>query len=66
MEGNGKTIPLFGSLSERNGMEWNTHFSLFPLNPKFLFPPKLGGIGGNRFKFNDFFTKRPKLLLVFL
>jgi hypothetical protein len=66
MEGNEKTIPLFGSLNEGNGMEWNTHSSLFPQNPKFSFLPKLGGIGGNGFKFNDFFTKRPKMPLVFL
>jgi hypothetical protein len=67
MEGNGKTIPLFESLSEGNGMEvWNTHSSLFPPNPKFSFPLKLGGIEGNKFKFNDFFTKRLKMPLVFL
>ena len=33
MEGNGKTIPLFGSLSERNGME----HSVLPIPSK---PPK--------------------------
>ena len=33
------------------GIEWNTHSSLFLPNPKFSFPPKLGGIGGNGFKF---------------
>jgi hypothetical protein len=76
------SFPLFGSLSKREwkgmgrpfpclgvqvkGMEWNTHSSLFPPNPKFSFPQKLRGIGGNRFKFNDFFTKRPKMPLVFL
>ena len=26
-------------------------------------PPKLGGIEGNEIKFNDFFTKTPKILL---
>ena len=64
MERNGKTIPLFGSLSEENGMEHS--FLLFSPNPKFSFLLKLGGIGGNGFKFNDFFTKHPKMPLVFL
>ena len=64
MERNGKTIPLFGSFSEGNGME---HLFLpIPQNPKFSFPPKLVGIGGNGFKFNDFFTECPKMPLVFL
>ena len=47
MEENGKSIILFGSLSEKNGMEWNTHSSLFSPNLKFSFPLKLGGIGKN-------------------
>jgi hypothetical protein len=75
-------FPLFGSLSRKEwkgmkrpfsclgvyvkGMEWNTHSSLFPPNPKFSFPPKLGEIGENGFRFNDFFTKHPKMSLVFL
>ena len=47
-------------------MEWvegNTHSFLFPQNLKFSFPPKLGGIGGNEIRFNDFFTKTPKIPL---
>ena len=64
MEGNGKIIPLFGSLSEGNGME-HSFLPIIP-NPKFSFSKKLGGIGGNEFRFNDFFTKRPKMPLVFL
>ena len=27
------------------------------------FPPKLGGMGGNEIRFNDFFTKTPKIPL---
>ena len=47
-------------------MEWlggNAHSSIFPLNLKFLFPSKLGGIGGNGFKFNEIFVKTPKIPL---
>ena len=47
-------------------MEWikgNTHSSLFLLNLKFSFPPKLGGIGGNEIRFNEIFTKTPKMPL---
>jgi hypothetical protein len=47
------------------GMEWNVHSSLFPPNPKFSFPPKLGGIGGNEILFNEIFTKTPKMPLIF-
>ena len=64
MEWNGKTIPLFGSLSEGNGMEHS--FLPIPSKSQIFIPPKLGGIGGNGFKFNDFFTKHPKMPLVFL
>ena len=48
------------------GMKWvggNTHSSLFPQNLKFLFLPKLEKIGGNEIRFNEFFTKTPKILL---
>ena len=47
-------------------MEWlegNVHSSLFPLNLKFLFPSKLGGIGGIGFRFNEIFVKTPKIPL---
>ena len=47
-------------------MEWlggNAHSSIFPLNLKFLLPSKLGGIGGNRIRFNNFFTKTLKIPL---
>ena len=40
-------------------MEWlrgNIHFFLFPQNLKFSFSLKLGGIGENEFRFNEFFT----------
>ena len=47
-------------------IEWvggNTHYSLFPKNLKFSFPMKLRGMWGNEVRFNDFFTKTPKMLL---
>ena len=47
-------------------MEWvggNIHSSLFPQNLKFSFLPKLGGMRGNEIRFNDFFTKTPKIPL---
>ena len=59
-----RPFPCLGVLVK--GMEWNIYSSLFPQNPKFSFPPKLVGIGGNGFKFNDFFTECPKMPLVFL
>ena len=48
-------------------MEWvgeNTHSSLFFENLKFSFPLKLGGMGGNEIRFNNFFTKTPKIPLM--
>ena len=38
-------------------------FLSIPLKPQIFIPPKLGGMGGNGIKFNDFFTKTPKILL---
>ena len=32
-------------------------------NLKFSFLLKLGGMGGNEIRFNDFFTKTPKIFL---
>ena len=61
--GNGKFIPLIWEFKWK-GIEWvgrNTHSSLFPENLKFSFSPKLGGMGGNEIRFNDFFLlKLPK------
>ena len=39
-------------------------YSLFsiPLKPQ-IFIPKLGGIGENEIRFNNFFTKTPKIFL---
>ena len=64
-EGNGRFIPLFGSLSMR---EWNEQEeTLIPLyslkTSSFHSPPKLGGMGKNEIRFNDFFTKTPKIPL---
>ena len=47
-------------------MEWvggNINSSLFPKNLKFSFSSKLGGMSGNEIRFNDFFTKTPKIPL---
>ena len=47
-------------------MDWirgNTHSSLFPKNLKFSFPLKLGRIGGNEIRFDEFFTEISKILL---
>ena len=38
-------------------------FLSIPLKPQIFFPPKLRGIGGNEIRFNDFFTKTPKITL---
>ena len=38
-------------------------FLSIPLKPQFFIPPTLGGIGGNEIRFNEFFTKTPKLPL---
>ena len=48
---------------EMEQVEGNTYSSLFPLNLKFSFPLKFGGIGGNEIRFNDFFIKTPKIPL---
>ena len=39
--------------------------SLFsiPLKSQIFISPKLGGMGRNRIRFNDFFTKTPKIPL---
>ena len=42
----------------------NVHSSLFPQNLKFLFSSKLGGMGGNGFRFNEIFVKIPKIPLL--
>ena len=56
---NRKLILLFGSLS---GREWNryerTHIPLY-----YLIPLKLGGMGWNKIRFNEFFTKTLKIPL---
>ena len=38
-------------------------FLSIPLKPQIFIPPKLGGMGGNGIRFNDFFTKTPKISL---
>ena len=38
-------------------------FLSIPLKPQIFIPPKLGWIGGNKIRFNDFFTKTPKIPL---
>ena len=36
-------------------------FLCIPLKSQIFIPQKLGGMGGNGFRFNDFFTKTPKI-----
>ena len=38
-------------------------FLSIPLKPQIFFPLKLGSMGGNEIRFNDFFTKTPKIPL---
>ena len=40
-------------------------FLSIPLKHKIFIPPKLGGLGGNEIRFNDFFTKLPKYPYIF-
>ena len=44
------------------GMREHSLLSI-PLKSQIFNPPKLGGIEGNEIKFNDFFTKTPKIPL---
>ena len=62
--GNEKFILMFGSLSSRklNGYE-GTLIPFYFLKISNFHPLKLGGIGGNGIRFNDFFTKTPKIPL---
>ena len=49
---------------EGNDMGRKEHsFLSIPLKPQILFPLKLGGMGGNQIRFNNFFTKTPKIPL---
>ena len=38
-------------------------FLSIPLKPQIFIPLKLGGMGGNGIRFNDFLTKTPKIPL---
>ena len=53
MEGMESSFPCLGVQVGGNGMGMREH----------SFPPKLGGMGGNEIRFNDFFTKTPKIPL---
>ena len=56
--------PLFGSFNGMNEMNRREQSFLFiPLKYQIFISPKLGGIGKNKIKFNEFFTKTPKILL---
>ena len=47
-----------------NGIDRKEHsFLSIPVKSQIFIPPKLGGIGVNEIRFNDFFTKTPKLPL---
>ena len=58
------SLPLFGSFNGMNEMNRREHSFLFiPLKYQIFISPKLGGIGKNKIKFNEFFTKTPKIPL---
>ena len=38
-------------------------FLSIPLKPQIFIPPEIGGMGGNKIKFNEFFTKTLKIPL---
>ena len=38
-------------------------FLYIPLKPQLFIPPKLGGMRGNKIRFNDYFTKTSKIPL---
>ena len=47
-----------------NGMDRREHsFLSIPLKSQIFIPSKLGGMEGNEIRFNDFFTKTPKIPL---
>ena len=49
---------------EVNGIGKRKHSFIFiPLKPQIFIPPKLGRMGGNEIRFNEFFTKTPKISL---
>ena len=49
---------------EENGIGRREHSFLFiPLKSQICIPPKLGGMRGNIIRFNNFFTKTPKIPL---
>ena len=64
MVGMESPFPHLKVLVGGNGMDRKEHsFLSFPLKPQIFIPPKLGGMGGNEIRFNDFFTKTPKIPL---
>ena len=47
-----------------NGIGKRKHsFFSIPLKSQIFIPPKLGRMGGNEIRFNEFFTKTPKIPL---
>ena len=61
--GNGKSIALFGRVGG-NGMDRKKHLFLsIYLKSQIFILPKLRRMGGNEIRFNDFFTKIPKIPL---
>ena len=48
-----------------NGIVRREHsFLPFPSKPQVFVPPKFGGMGGNKFRFNEIFVKIPKIPLI--
>ena len=58
------SLPLFGSLNGGNGMGRREHSFLFiPLKPQIFIPPNFGRNRREWIRFNEFFTKTPKIPL---
>ena len=48
----------------KNGMGRSEHsFLSISLRSQIFIPPEIGEIGGNKIRFNEFFTKTPKIPL---
>ena len=47
----------------RNRMGRREHSFISTLKPQIFIPPKFEGMGGNEIKFNEYFTKTPKIPL---
>ena len=64
MEGMKCLFPCLGVYVGGNEMvRRECSFLPFPSKPQIFVPLKIGGMGGNGFKFNEIFVKTPKIPL---